>query len=309
MKKKMTATMNDATVAASQLSSLSCSKEGRAAVVTEDILQQPAKKGRVEKRRRTIVNTDTVGFNGAVRVPGPSKIFSRTAPLAASSLSSSSARWKHEKSVADVLAKQQLVAARLRERKEAAEKTILAKTTAGATTGTKTTKQQQKRDGSGRKENAANNNNSNDATSLLLFEGLGEIDHEQVMKAQSRFAHEADAEEYARSRRVVSELEVEEAKKQKITKATDDATSKKEKQGSQKAIIEKEWRCLTCKRTFPKEPVACVRCRHKVKVLRSIRATKTKSDERQELTDKRAEDGGLKLGSGLDWSRNYSRFS
>lgn len=279
---------------------LTAQSSSKTRIVTGDIIQKAAQQKKIEssKRRRAVVNTDTLaGFNGSVPVPGPSKIFTRgpgTTNTAAAqqshSVPTSSARcWRqHEKSADDVLAKQQKVAALLRERKESAENRL---------------RQQGMNRAQKKGERKENSQSSASARESLLFSHLGDIDVEKVLATKSRFADEALADEYARSRRVVTELEAEESTKEQTN-------NKKERAGSKNNPIEKEWHCLACKRTFSKKPEACIRRSHTVKIKRSIRACKTKADKRQDLTDRSVEDGGLKLSSGLDWSRNnYSRFS
>ena len=262
----------------------------RGRIVTGDILQKAAKKA--DPRRRRAVNTDTLsGFNGSVQVPGPSKIFTRAPSAASHSLqSAANTRWKHEKSVDVVLARQQQLAAKLREYEESNESVLPHETL-------RTKKQAKGRD------HRKNTELSMSARESLLFGHMGDIDMDQVLAAKSRFANQADAEEYARSRRIVTELEAEEDKKTQIT----NKKSSSIENASQNSVIEKDYHCLTCKRTFPQKPSPCIRNNHTIKVKRRIRASKTKADERQELTDKAPEDGGLKLSSGLDWSRN--RFS
>lgn len=254
-------------------------------IVTGDILQKAAKKA--DPRRRRAVNTYSLtGFNGSVQVPGPSKLFARAPSLASHSLQSAARRrWKHEKSVDDVLVRQEQLAARLREH-EVSSATML---------GTNTLPKGRDR----RKSTEL----SMSAKETLLFGHLGDIDIDQVLAAKSQFAMQADAEDYARSRRMVTELEAEEDQK---THSTNKKNASQEN-ASHNSAIEKDYRCLTCQRTFAQKPISCIRHNHTIKVKRSIRASKTKADERQELTDKAPEDGGLKLSSGLDWSRN--RFS
>lgn len=254
-------------------------------VVTNDILQKP-KQRRIEgvsNERR--LNTDIVGFNGSVAVPAPSKIFAQQKPAGLFLQSGNNAAAKHEKSADEVLAQQQLLAAQLRERKAAAEGALLQRISRGVVA------KKQKRD-----------DTSNCAASLrdTLFGSIDDIDRDRVISTQSRFAHDADAEEYARSRRVVSELELAESKK------VANASKKVVAQGTN--AIEKEWHCLTCKRSFQQNPFACFRLDHRVKVERNIRATQSIAEKRLALTDKKAEDGGLVLGSGLEWSR-WNRFS
>lgn len=126
----------------------------------------------------------------------------------------------------------------------------------------------------------------------------GPIDVEEVATTKSMFAHEAEAEEYARSRSVVEGLEEEEHKKLKA----------KNKEALPTGSIQREWVCKTCGRTTKIKPTSCFNANHLVKMKRQLQETKTADEQRLELSNKRAEDGGLKLGSGLEWER-WSRFS
>jgi minichromosome maintenance protein 10 len=255
-------------------------------LVTGDILQNKPKR-RADGQKRHAVNTDTTGYNGSVLVPIQSKIFAQQKPTGFFPQTGTKAMVKHEKSAADVLAQQQFVAAQLRERKAAAEDALRTTNAQGGATAKKR-----------RRDETSSTSSLRDS----LFGSLEDIDRDEVMSAKSRFAHEADAEEYARSRRVVNELEQEESKKE--FKAAKKAAS--QETGSKS--IEKEWHCLTCKKTFPQKPVSCIRLNHRLKVDRKIRAVKSIAEKRLELTEKKAEDGGLILGSGLEWSR-WNRFS
>lgn len=126
---------------------------------------------------------------------------------------------------------------------------------------------------------------------------------EEVLNAKSRFASEANAEEYARNRRRVVELENLEFKKEK---------SKTAKEKEEALRMTKQWICRTCQGqpTFSAKPTRCIASGHNVKTIRNLKQVTTKEDERTKLNKASVENGGLVLGKGLDWSHlPYSRFS
>ena len=146
---------------------------------------------------------------------------------------------------------------------------------------------------------------------LQTNEVVTNMDHERVLNATSRFATEADAEAYAASRRRVTELEQEEAKKEAIAKKKS-GQSGKGGDGKTKKVVLKEWTCRTCNNRRSKtEPKACIRARHSVSCKRILnKETETKEDKRLKMSRTSARDGGLVLGAGIEWDRtNFSRFS
>lgn len=235
--------------------------------------------------KRRAVNSDTAGFNGSVLIPAPSRISRRPRPPGSVMRPDTRAVTKSDKCVGDILALQQLMAAQESERKAAAGGVMLQERSR-----TVVSKKQKRND------NTAGSSSLRDS----LFGAVGDIDREFVLSAKSRFAYEADAEEYARSRRVVCDLEQDEFKK--FSFATKKAASQR------KNPIEKEWHCRTCGRSFSRRPDGCFRLNHNMKIERNIREEQSIGEKRLALTEKKAEDGGLVLGSGLEWSR-WNRFT
>ena len=138
-------------------------------------------------------------------------------------------------------------------------------------------------------------------SSLVQANGaLKNLDADAILNAKSRFASEADAEAYAESRKRVTELEQEEARKEQ----------KKQKKST--ATIQLEWVCRTCNNKRSQyEPKQCIRARHQVTRKRILNKTEvSKSEKRTKLTAKSAQEGGLVLGSGIEWTQiKSSRFS
>lgn len=230
---------------------------------------------------RKVVNTDTLNFDGSVSIPKPSKIFSQSRNPYASVRKEASPigpSMKIEKKSQEVLAKQRQVADNLKAQKE----------------------------NSGKKFSGSINGQSSKVgskevgKSLFTFSGsFAGVNTSGVLEAKSRFSAEYDAEKYARSRRAVTELEETEGKA--------DARKMKKDQATQ---MQKEWHCRTCQRIFQYKPTSCVQQRHSVSVKRKLLNTKTVTEKRLALADTKVSNGGMVLGSGLEWSKaKWSRFS
>jgi minichromosome maintenance protein 10 len=242
--------------------------------------------------KRRAVNTDTLGFNGTVPVPKKNALFTGGPALQSSTHARSENRFQpkqREEAKKQMISQQQKeVAARLREQTQNAE-------------GKPSAKAIMKSGGRAQPKVAAD---SRQAQRDSLFGSMNDADKERIANKKSRFSMEADAEEYAKSRRIVSELENEESKKEfKASKS-----NKLQGNGTGTAgSIRTEWFCQTCKQTFSKKPLGCYKAKHPVKIDRKIQAAKSIGEKRLALSGKHADDGGLKLGSGLEWS--WNRFS
>jgi hypothetical protein len=240
--------------------------------------------------KRRAVNTDVMGFNGTVPVPKASALFAGGPAVQSSTLSRTDiyAQRKEEKAKEQMFSQQKELSARLREQNSKAE-------------GKPRPKGNLKSGGTAQQKAAVD---SRQAQRDSLFGSLDQADIERIASKKSRFSKEADAEDYARSRRVVSELEKEESKKEYQASKTNKLPG-----NGETGSIKTEWFCPTCRQTFYKKPVVCYTSKHPVKMDRKIQVAKSIGDKRTALSDKSAEDGGLKLGSGLEWSRwNMNRF-
>mmetsp|Transcript_24826 Transcript_24826/g.51953 ORF Transcript_24826/g.51953 Transcript_24826/m.51953 type:complete len:832 (-) Transcript_24826:141-2636(-) len=130
------------------------------------------------------------------------------------------------------------------------------------------------------------------------------FDREAIFNAKSKFASEANAQEYARARAVVQELEAKESKKE-----GNGGSSKKKndesKAANAPAIVTSGWTCRTCRKTTPFKPVSCIRSRHDVRQRRELKGGVGSLGSRKERLDRHGRDsmeGGLTLGSGVEWS-------
>jgi Primase zinc finger len=272
----------------------------RNALSSFDILQQPQKHPRSnvtavskENKRRRLVNTDTSGFNGSVPIPAPAKIFSQknggpnhvAFPGQQKQTNNDPLRRTE-----DVIVQQQMIASQL----QACTKVLVSK-------GSSNLAHPKSRILQGKSKSMKETLKDD-----LFGSHFDSNERENIINSKSQFISEVEAEEYARSRRVVCELEEQESKV--ILKAhinNHDGTSK-----AKTPAILKEWYCFVCKKHFGQEPIRCRRLQHGVKLERSLRATTSKVEERLTMTEAKTEDGGLVLGTGLDWSRfPSSRFS
>jgi minichromosome maintenance protein 10 len=246
--------------------------------------------------KRRAVNTEMGGFNGTVPVPKASGLFAGGPAVHSSAHARADARFQpkqRDEAKKQMIAQQQKeVAARLREQTQKSDGKSSAK---GIT-----------KSGGGRAQpKAAADSRQAQRDSLFGSGPMNDADKERITNKKSRFSNEADAEEYAKSRRIVSELENEESKKEFKASKTNKSQGNNGKGTA--GSIKTEYFCQTCKQTFSKKPLGCYNAKHPVKVDRTINAAKSIDEKRLTLSGKHADDGGLKLGSGLEWSRN--RFS
>jgi rubrerythrin len=235
-----------------------------------------------KKKQRSVNTVGAGGWDGSVLVPKPCRLFQGKVPtklLAQSSSSASSVAAQQEAAAERILQQQSEVA--LQRRKEQAMPV----------------NPYDSRKGKGKPVSRAQQFDDFFSNNAKL-----NVDTEKVLNAKSRFASEADAENYAKSRRAVTELEKQEDCKEK--------KGKKMGKGAEKRLTS-EWICTTCggARTIYK-PMSCIAARHKVKLDRDVVGSVSKTEQRTKLHDQDAADGGLRLGAGLDWSGpKWSRFS
>jgi rubrerythrin len=242
---------------------------------------QPPKKQPATTKKRSIQNIARSGggFDGSVIVPKPSRIFA-AAPAQVRTCRAATSAAVDEVPVDQILNQQSELAKRLKEGKPSSSSL-----SALEAQRTRVKNPYQK---------ATTIKNGSKTLEESLF-GSIKIDTDKVLQAKSRFAHEADAEEYAKSRQNVLALEKLEAQKE--------ATQKKKGGMDEQKKCVKEWTCEACGTLSFKKPNHCVMAGHTVKLRRSIQKEVTKEESRTKLNDKSVEDGGLSLGAGLEWSR------
>jgi minichromosome maintenance protein 10 len=225
------------------------------------------------KKRRNINTAGTCGFNGTVIIPKPNKLFRSSTPHVEQQPVNPCV--SHETKTAIMADKQRQLAALLMKTnpisKEGVPVIMSHKVDSTPTAADKSLRES-------------------------FFGKFSSVDTEQMLSAKSRFADEADAEAYAKSRRVVSDLE-----RRETVKDQKDAKIKKASGGDTK--IEKEWICTTCNgRRSRVKPNICFRQNHKVRLERAVKSTTNEADKRSQLNKADVEEGGLMLGAGLDWS-------
>lgn len=134
------------------------------------------------------------------------------------------------------------------------------------------------------------------------------MDYDAILSKTSRFANEVNAEEYVRRRRIVVELEMEEEKKtiENIAPNSKQSSTKNQIATKVDSIIKKEYYCKTCSKMSKQEPTICIGLQHDIVTKRIINETKKGiGEQRQALTEANVENGGLILGSGLEWSTKW----
>jgi len=248
----------------------------------KDWLQEGSTVGKKNATTRRRVNNDSQNFDGSVAVPKPNAFGTKLlggVPVGTSHISSHRPLVTHPmrpgKSEADIRTKQALVAAKLKagKAKEPPTSTLIQQRTVG---------------------NTLNQRKHVSNVGKSPLDLLGDIDIEKTMARKSRFEDDARAEEMALSRNKVAELvrqeEARESKRAKINPS-----------GGSGQKIKKEFFCKTCNRKTELDPKFCRQSGHTIVVRREVVESKSTDEKRQALSDRKAEDGGLKLGSGLNW--------
>lgn len=241
------------------------------------------------KPKAVKLNTNTACFDGSVPVPKPSLSFAPRRPQlntadAPPPLPSSRTPVLDPKRRDELLALQGEMAAKLKQLKQTSVAPTIRRVTPKH--GDPCSDERQPKD-----------------SRQSIFGGEASIDLDAVKTATSKFANEAAAEEYSRHRNRLVELEeLEEAKEASAAKRNPHGQQSSNKTGGG-SLIQKEWYCASCNRTYKAFPQHCRRADHPIKAKRMIHESKTTGEKRQALSETRSEDGGLKIGSGLEWSR------
>ena len=233
------------------------------------------------------------GYSGSVQVPQPSRSLFGDVPVPSSGksqhfASSSSIAVTPSPNPAEVREKQRQVAEQMRKRKHGSS---IGKAGGGGVMNPYLKGAPAKPSTSGRIGGSTQGRMDD------IFAGLEDLDRADAIAAKSSYQPEADAEHYARSRQAVNDLEHKETQKN-----ARDERKKKQMKGRDEKVIQVQWICTSCGKESASQLVLCQKMGHKVKKKRSIKQATTKEESRDRLNKKRAEDGGLQLGSGLEWS-------
>jgi len=284
--------------------------------------------------RRPIVKVFNVGgYDGSVQVPKPSAIlFRRTSAIALRTAVTPSPRDRAQPSAA-ILERQMHLAELLRREGgdaggggSASRSKVKILSSAGGGGGTE--------GGAARTTNATASSGGNPSSRrndglgdfASTFGGVADDDDvdgepaerssslERIASARSRFASAVDAREYARARGAVQALEAREESSTGDKQKKNNANEKR-KDGlpvvTTSAIVTSGWSCRSCKKTTPFKPASCMRAGHDVRQRRELKEEGRRSangsslGSRKDRLDRHGRDdveGGLTLGSGLEWS-------
>eukprot|EP00557_Chaetoceros_sp_GSL56_P011112 CAMPEP_0176480900 /NCGR_PEP_ID=MMETSP0200_2-20121128/2527_1 /TAXON_ID=947934 /ORGANISM="Chaetoceros sp., Strain GSL56" /LENGTH=720 /DNA_ID=CAMNT_0017877057 /DNA_START=214 /DNA_END=2376 /DNA_ORIENTATION=+ len=141
---------------------------------------------------------------------------------------------------------------------------------------------------------------SADLDMILGVAPLSSDQRARILDAKSKFSDEARAESFAKSRQAITELEKKETSHEKRQSRKTKPHTGANASGS--AIIILGYKCLTCNKITTQRPSHCITMRHKVKQVRDIKKHERASEKRLKLKSRSPEDGGMILGSGLEWS-------
>jgi len=243
-------------------------------------------KSNPEKRTRNLVHME--GMNGQVQVPKPNALFNKAVT-------------KNQYNSAPCAAHLQPItpspkqrSAMLEKQKQLAERLRHGKTSAYENTGTKIKPK-------GTTKSSAESGTS-DLDAILGIAPMSEETRASILEAKSKYSQEANAESYAKSRQAISELEKQEAKHDKRQARKTQSASGTVPASAGTAIIVSEYKCLTCKKITQKKPTRCIHLNHKVKRKREIKKKDSVTQQRMNLKTRSADDGGITLGAGLEWS-------
>ena len=229
------------------------------------------------------------GYSGSVQVPQPSRSLFGDVPVSQHLASSSSIAVTPSLNPAEVRERQRQVAEQMRKRKHGSS---IGKASGGGVTNPYLNKGAPAKPSTSGRIGGSTQGRMDD-----IFAGLEDLDRADAIAAKSSYQSEADAEQYARSRQAVNDLEGKETQKN-----ARDERKKKQMKGRDEKVIQVQWICTSCGKESASQLVICQKMGHKVKKKRTIKETTTKEESRDRLNKKRAEDGGLQLGSGLEWS-------
>ena len=125
---------------------------------------------------------------------------------------------------------------------------------------------------------------------------LSDETRSSVLSAKSKFSSEAESAMYAQSRKAIIELEKQEGALEKRE------AKKKSNQEHDQTLIKTAYICATCRKTTKFKPQTCIRQRHQVKIRRELKKKEDLAESREKKNKNAAKDGGLVLGTGLEWS-------
>lgn len=235
----------------------------------------------------------TEGYDGSVQVPKPSSLFLRKSAISAPIGSTSNSNKKPATS--DILEKQRSLAELLQQKREG----VINSKTQDLISRLSSRRAQQ--------PSSSTNKPSRNNFASSFGESSTLEDRNSLLCAQSRFANAANAQEYARARGVIQELEAKEFEMDQRKQHAGSKVGGKASDTPSKAtnIVTTGWVCRSCKKKTPYKPVGCIRARHDVQQQRELKnrlSSLGSTNERLQRHGKDSDEGGLTLGSGLEWS-------
>lgn len=237
------------------------------------------------------------GYDGSVQVPKPSSLFRKSA---FSAPASSYLNANKQPVTSDILEKQRSLAELMQQKKQ-------------GVVNSKTDDLLSRLSSKRVQPSSITGQSSRNNFASLFGEFGNDSNRDSILCAQSRFASAANAEEYARARGAIQELEAKEfemdQRKQRTERTGSDKNGVKSTDASSKAnnggIVTAGWICRSCKKRTPYKPVGCIRAKHDVQQQRELvnrMSSVGSTKERLQRHGKDSDDGGLTLGSGLEWS-------
>ena len=219
------------------------------------------------------INTDTVGFDGSVPVPKPKGMMASSSSHHAG-INTSLHPNLHEKDPSTIIDRQREIAATLHSGESNARSRIKE-----------------------RIKKPRTHLHSLATTMTGWCAPIDDRERQRLRDVKSCFAGEADAELFAATRTRITELE----------KAEESKIRGKDGKVDENKQIRKKWQCSTCQQLYAYYPKKCHNGGHELTQVRELREETSQDQKRSELSNRATEEGGLKLGSGIEWS--WSRFS
>lgn len=250
-----------------------------------------------ETRKRKLVHME--GMDGQVPVPKPSALFRNKTPLQQhQNIGHLTALPRQPATVSPSPQQREML---LERQKEFAEELKRKQTVHDGNDSCKV--KQSRSSTSMSKPRTLESHSTASSSDLDRILGVAPLSTEQralILDAKSKFSDEAKAESFAKSRQAITELEKKETSHEKRQSRKTNPQTGAKAAGS--AIIILEYKCLTCNKVSKQRPSHCISMRHNVKYVRDIKKYERASEKRLNLKSRSPEDGGMVLGSGLEWS-------
>jgi minichromosome maintenance protein 10 len=266
------------------------------ASVSQDKKGRNGKNHAFENRKRNLVHME--GMDGQVPIPKPSALFRQQAPLLQQNIGHRTTLPQQPVAVSPSPEQREMLMERQKELAQVLKRQ-------GTVNCSKSCpiKSKSRSSISMSKASPVESRSVTSSSDLDMILGVAPLSTEQrklVLDAKSKFSDEAKAESFAKSRQAITELEKKETCHEKRQSRKNNQRTDMNPSGS--AIIILEYKCLTCKKVTKQRPSHCITMRHQVKFVRDIKKHERASEKRLNLKSRSPEDGGMVLGSGLEWT-------